>query len=921
MKKVSIIIPCYNAVSCIDGCIRSIVSQTMPMKDMEIILVNDASTDDTLAKLCEWEEKYPESILVVHCEENGKQGKARDIGMQYATGEYIGFMDDDDWIEPDMYESLYTKATANRCDLVICQSVKHGRDEKPRDIAVQKEDYLLELQSLEDRRQFLELDVNIAIWNKLYKRELLINNAIDFPPGYIYDDIYFSALVKRYCQRVYVCQKIMYHHIISETSVSYGAKNPMDRIGFIEVHMMLIEELRNRELYQDFAGWYEENFVIDYLTFIMNFEKSFGALNEELAAVIKSGIWELFPHFEQIPLVQTLLNSEKKQLFKRIIQEVIKAKPDDSNEQLREKRDAGMEGDNQFQGGESQEIEYMTRQQIYSANIYLQSIIDNIIYACHTQNYDKVIRTFTDVTKRLMSVLEAVFADISFYNQEMDIVNPVGVNASLQDILVAQENKDYVLLADLLELQLVPFLQSVQEAIRAYEVESVSPTAWERNMSVLKNRDEALWKQIMAYHEEYERANAAGTWQGAHHLEDTNCGAFTMAGQDTQGVYYYHSNVNPLKEASDFARYYYQPGCEDYVIWGLGLGYHVREMLRLDDGIQLTIYESDMDVIYHCLNAVDMSTYLGMASVTLIYDPQFTKIIDTLEKITENFILHYPSLRHIENERIRQQMEMFFIRDSGKRNVAILFENNSRENFKNMDGYVDELRPAFEGKDVVIVAAGPSLDKNVELLKKKKPNMVIVAVETVFRKLVNLGVSVDYMIVADANSRIYGHLVGLENQPIPMLYLSTAYKGFAKNYQGPKYLICQSGYDKAEELAEKNGWKLYETGGSVSTTALDVCISLGAKSIAFIGLDLAYTGGHAHATGAAAREATGLEDMQQVPAVAGGTVATSKLFIMYNKWIENRIKKEDVTMPIFDATEGGAIVPGLSVITLKEFME
>lgn len=1309
MKKISIIIPCYNAVSCIDSCMKSIVSQTMAIEDMEIILVNDASTDDTLAKLCAWEERYPESILVVNCEENGKQGKARDIGMQYASGEYIGFMDDDDWIEPEMYETLYAKAIENNCDLVICQSVKHGRNENPKITLPQQDDYLVVLQSLEDRKQFLELDFNIAIWNKLYKRELLFDNAIDFPPGYIYDDIYFSALVKRYCQRVYVCQKIMYHHIISETSVSYGSKNPTDRIGFIEVHMMLVEELKNRGLYQEFQEWYDENFVIDYLTFITNYEKSFGALDEEIASVIKSGIWELFPHFASIPLVQALAVNESKPVYKQIICSILSAKPTstdgvgetdtagnhkrirvDESSQNRQKIDIlvavgekggvenvinmtvpylqeqGMEirvvqlvssgvnwtsngiphynlleglqdhtllefsesyahfmsehgvpdcvlatawpsmcyvakkasllvdksdtpviswlhapvkryedagygsynhleladahfaiskkiyediqahfpndiveyirnpvnfeqcitntsttsnvttnigmnnqanrlyyvgrvseekrldviiqgvaaagdswelyviGDDNSRHGQDmkklakllgaeqrihwlgwqqhpwkkvegaaavvvaseyegfclaaveaqangipvittpvgvmpdiivngmngyiypfgdwkklsdilygmstkqlppldanacvnsaqpfeknravadfyqklckvltsindsdenrerqttskkqkeysskQETNHMTRQQIYGTNIQLQSIIQNIIYACHTQNYDRVVRTFTDMTNRLMSVLESVFEDVSFYNQELELVNPEGVSASLQDILAAQENKDYVLLADLLELQMVPFLQSLQEAIRTYDMESVSPTAWESNMSVLKNKDEALWKQITAYHEEYEKANAEGTWQGAHHLEDTNCGAFTMAGQDAQGVYYYHSNVNPLKEAADFARYYYQPGCEEYVIWGLGLGYHLQEMMKLDDGIHLTIYESDMDVIYHCLNAVDLSACLGMANVTLIYDPQFIKITDTLENITENFILHYPSLRHIENERIRQQMEMFFIRDSGKRNAAILFENNSRENFKNYDGYVDELRPAFEDKDVVIVAAGPSLDKNVELLKNKKPNMVIVAVETVFRKLINLGVDMDYIIVADANSRIYWHLNGLEDKQVPMLFLSTAYKGFSQNYQGPKYLICQNGYNKAEELAQKNGWKLYETGGSVSTTALDVCISLGAKSIAFIGLDLAYTDNKAHATGAAAREATGLEEMQQVSAIGGGTVPASKLFMIYNKWIEKRIQKEDVTMPVYDATEGGAIVPGLEIITLQEYI-
>lgn len=562
----------------------------------------------------------------------------------------------------------------------------------------------------------------------------------------------------------------------------------------------------------------------------------------------------------------------------------------------------------------------MTKQNIYQNSTRIQYLVHRIVASCRVQNYDVVVRTFTAMTELLMPLLDAVFSDITYYNQEMDVVNPEGVSASLQDILMAQENRDYVLLGDLLELQLVPFLQSLQEVIRAYDGVGVDPVIWESNMKVLKEKDGVLWKQLMAYHEEYEKKNSEGTWEGLHHLESTNSGAFTMAGMDAQGMYYYHSNVNPEKEAVDFANYYYDICSDRYVIWGLGLGYHVRELYRLDTGISMQVFESDMDVIYHCLMAVDLSGVMTNGRLELVYDPDFTKIISALENITENFVIHYPSLRHITNEKIREQMEMFFIRDSGKRNTAILFENNSRENFKNYDGYVDELRAEFEGKDVVIVAAGPSLDKNVELLKNKKSNMLILSVGTAFRKLVQMGIEIDYMIATDANPRTYGHIRGFEEQQVPMLYLSTTYKGYAMNYKGKKYLICQNGYDRAEELAQKNGWNLYDTGGSVSTTALDVCILLGAKSIAFIGLDLAYTDNMAHASGTSSRVGVGMEDMQQVPAVGGGTVAASKLFMIYKRWIENRIEKADVTMPVYDATEGGAVVKGLRITTLEEYM-
>ena len=561
----------------------------------------------------------------------------------------------------------------------------------------------------------------------------------------------------------------------------------------------------------------------------------------------------------------------------------------------------------------------MTRQQVYDKTIQLQYWIHQVITACHNQNYDQAVRIFRTLTTAFMQILDAVFVDMKFYNQEMEVVNPQGISMSLQDITNAQESKDYVLFADLLELQLKPFVGSLQEVIRNYEGVGVDTAVWESNLSALDKSNPDLKKKLEEYHQRYEKENANGTWNGKHHLEMTNYGSYTLAGQDDRGIYYYHSNVNPETEAMDFAKYYYDIEQDTYLIWGLGLAYHVKEMFRIDNGITMKVFESDLDVIYHCFMANPFPEILSSPNFSLVYDPDFTQIVSALGN-TENFIIHSPSLRHINNAKVREQMEQFFIRDSGKRNVKVLFESNSRENFRNLDGYVDELEPEFMGKDIVIVAAGPSLDKNVELLKSKKPGTIIMAVETVFRKLLSLGIDVDYMIVTDANSRIYSHIAGLEDRQVPMLYLSTAFKGYAKNYKGKKYLICQDGYDKAEQLAKENGWNLYDTGGSVSTTALDVCIRLKCKSIAFIGLDLAYTDNLAHAAGAARREAGNTEDMQQVPAIGGGTVPVSRVFMIYNQWIANRVKKEDVTMQIYDATEGGAVIPGLEVITLKEFL-
>ena len=111
MKKVSVIIPCYNATKWLPKCFLTLVSQTIGMSELELIFVDDASTDDgaTYAMLQEFERAYPEQILVIYLEKNMRQGGARNIALQYASGEYIAFVDADDFVKEDFLEKTYTR--------------------------------------------------------------------------------------------------------------------------------------------------------------------------------------------------------------------------------------------------------------------------------------------------------------------------------------------------------------------------------------------------------------------------------------------------------------------------------------------------------------------------------------------------------------------------------------------------------------------------------------------------------------------------------------------------------------------------------------------------------------------------------------------------------------------------------------------
>jgi glycosyltransferase involved in cell wall biosynthesis len=118
MKKVSVIVTAYNSSATLARCLGSLVHQTLD--DIEIVVVNDASTDDTLDIMSRCKEQFPEKIVVIDGKVNRGNGGAINQGLDAATGEYIGFVDSDDYVTANMFELLYSKAKEKDADIVDC---------------------------------------------------------------------------------------------------------------------------------------------------------------------------------------------------------------------------------------------------------------------------------------------------------------------------------------------------------------------------------------------------------------------------------------------------------------------------------------------------------------------------------------------------------------------------------------------------------------------------------------------------------------------------------------------------------------------------------------------------------------------------------------------------------------------------------
>ena len=552
----------------------------------------------------------------------------------------------------------------------------------------------------------------------------------------------------------------------------------------------------------------------------------------------------------------------------------------------------------------------------YFENTGIIYFIEHLIECVQCQNYAEATGGMQYLMNRLKESCSVIIQEKAYFWQGgLEVVGEYIVTI-LEGLLSAQENEDYILVVDLLKLQIVPLLLDVQNAIRTIEGFFEYPYLQEENLKKLQERNEELYQLLLQHetiHQNSEYKNSS------YFVEPTTVGNFTLRVVDGEKERYFHSNDNPIKEAKAFADYYYDINQEKYVIIGLGLGYHVAKLLEKDKEINIVVYESDIEIILQAFRYTNMDWYFQHNHIQIYFDPEFKRLGAELA-LGKNMelIVHRPSLLHIQNEAIKRKLEQYFVHDNGRRKYEQAFYKNSKSNFAHCDAYVDELEEKFKGKQVIIVGAGPSLEKNIHLLKNKPENVVILAMGAVMKRLLQENIAIDYVIIIDPKPVTINQIAGYEQENIPLLLMSTAVKEIGRRYQGKKYLICQNGYDRAEEYAEKRGYHTYNTGGSVATVALDICIYFQAESIVFTGLDLAFTGNRDHIVGARQDGKMDYEGMLQVPAIGGGMVYTSVPFNMHREWLEHRIQEKDAIMPIYDASEGGAWKKGMITTTLKD---
>ncbi len=228
--SVSVIVPVYNVEKYLDECLSSLVNQTL--SELEIIVVNDGTKDNSQSIIDHYVKQYPNKVVSL-IKENGGLGDARNYGISYAKGEYIGFVDSDDIVHLEMVEKMFNKAKLEDSDLVLCDL-----------------EYFYETSSekmvKEGLVQIENIDVNKTVflsplfaWNKLYRRSLFIESGLKYPIGLWYEDIPVTVPFFTLAKKIsYVHETLIYYRQRS-TSIMGSVDNPKVKDIFDIMHLCL----------------------------------------------------------------------------------------------------------------------------------------------------------------------------------------------------------------------------------------------------------------------------------------------------------------------------------------------------------------------------------------------------------------------------------------------------------------------------------------------------------------------------------------------------------------------------------------------------------------------------------------------------------------------------------------------------------
>ena len=309
MTKLSIIVPFHNVEAYISKCLTSLIYQTL--KDIEIIMINDASTDGS-KEIAETYKQNDSRIILLNTDEQVGQSTARNMGLNAATGDYIGFVDADDWGELDMFEKMYNRAISDYTDITMCLANLYDDKEQT---TSSNDYYNLKCLSNMGEKIFNAkdtvneiLNINVVLWNKIYRRLFLQNINAKFPEGYIYEDLPFFYQTYLKAEKVNILWENLYYYRQNRISstMQNSDKKVYDRIPMVKKTYEILQQAPFfQEKKTDIISWIiddifhrytllEDKYYEDYYPQMQEFFRSIELSEEDKEKLAQSYCYDEF---------------------------------------------------------------------------------------------------------------------------------------------------------------------------------------------------------------------------------------------------------------------------------------------------------------------------------------------------------------------------------------------------------------------------------------------------------------------------------------------------------------------------------------------------------------------------------------------------------------------------------------------------
>jgi len=421
--------------------------------------------------------------------------------------------------------------------------------------------------------------------------------------------------------------------------------------------------------------------------------------------------------------------------------------------------------------------------------------------------------------------------------------------------------------------------------------------------------------------------------------------------EDGRSVYL-HSSYNPEQEALSWCNEISYKSGNIIVLFGLGLGYHLKALVA-ELGTDLQVF-----VIEPCDEAAELAKS-DDELYALLSRPGFIVCKDwnSFKQAFSSTGFHWQDTLFLKNpayqQAFRDEYQQFLTKLHNQIGSALVdlctivtssqrWQENCLRNLRFLpeSAPVSSVFDQFQGRPLIVVSAGPSLSKNIDLLTQAKGKAFILAVGTVNRLLSARGILPDLVASFDGMKGNFNHhFQGVQSENLCLLYDPAVHHMVVSEHSGPKTLMLINPVNSWIEKHARKSIGQLRMGPSIANTVFDLACRMGADPIIFVGQDLAFTDDATHAEGTHVEGLRGfrytksdpeeksseskrdLRKLVWVEGIDGEKVQTDSKMLTYLHWFEERIEELEGTRKVVDATEGGALIKGTLPLTLAEALD